>query len=153
LILFKKNLPAVRVVVATALCFLAPFVPTKQTRGDPGSPQKDKVYQRSTDPSLYVGSEACQSCHEDTPTKGFYKNYEASPHFVTTLDTKKGRNGTDARHVTVQAKSTWKAAGTRRRFSHSRMRVQEKSAQDASIVTNMARNIAITEGLPTYKIT
>jgi len=47
-------------------------------------------YERPTDPSLYVGSETCKSCHEDTPSKDFYKHYEASPHFVTTLDSKKG---------------------------------------------------------------
>lgn len=88
--LFKRSLPAVRIVAAAAMCFLAPFVPTKQSRGDPGSPQKAKTYQRPTDPALYVGSEVCQSCHADTPTKDFYKNYEASPHFVTTMDTKRG---------------------------------------------------------------
>jgi cytochrome c5 len=38
----------------------------------------------------YVGSETCKTCHEDMPSKGFYKNFEDSPHFVTTLDTKKG---------------------------------------------------------------
>jgi DmsE family decaheme c-type cytochrome len=76
--------------VAAALCFLAAVVPTKQSRSDPGPPQKAKAYQRPTDASLYVGSQVCKSCHEDTPTKDFYKNYEASPHFVTTMDTKKG---------------------------------------------------------------
>jgi len=85
LTLFKKSLPA----VAAALCFLAAVVPTKQSRGDPGSPQKAKTYQRPTDRSLYVGSDVCKSCREDTPNKDFYKNYEASPHFVTTMDTKR----------------------------------------------------------------
>ena len=47
-------------------------------------------YTRATDASLYVGTETCKTCHEDMPSKDFYKNYEASPHFVTTLDTKKG---------------------------------------------------------------
>ncbi|HXM95254.1 MAG TPA: DmsE family decaheme c-type cytochrome, partial [Candidatus Dormibacteraeota bacterium] len=37
------------------------------------------------DPSQYVGAETCKTCHED-----MYKNFEATPHFVTTLDTKKG---------------------------------------------------------------
>lgn len=45
---------------------------------------------RPTDPSLYVGSEVCKTCHEDMPSKGFFKTYEDSPHFVTTLDTRKG---------------------------------------------------------------
>jgi len=47
-------------------------------------------YARVTDASQYVGSETCKTCHEDMPAKDFFKNYEASPHFVTTLDTKKG---------------------------------------------------------------
>jgi DmsE family decaheme c-type cytochrome len=66
----------------------------------PGLAKKDKdktkpsqqvgEYQRPTDPSLYVGSETCKTCHEDMPSKDFFKNYESSPHYVTTLDTKKG---------------------------------------------------------------
>ena len=38
----------------------------------------------------YVGAETCKTCHEDMPHKEFFKNYEGSPHFATTLDTKKG---------------------------------------------------------------
>jgi DmsE family decaheme c-type cytochrome len=40
--------------------------------------------------SDYLGSESCKGCHEDMPTHGFYKKFEESRHFVTTLDTKKG---------------------------------------------------------------
>ncbi len=40
--------------------------------------------------SDYVGEETCKTCHEDMPSKGFYKTFEMSPHFVTTMDTKKG---------------------------------------------------------------
>lgn len=40
--------------------------------------------------SDYVGAETCKTCHEDMPTKGFYKTFEQSAHFVTTMDTKKG---------------------------------------------------------------
>ncbi len=47
-------------------------------------------YSRPTDPALYVGSEACKSCHEDLPVKGFFKSFEDSPHFATILNTKKG---------------------------------------------------------------
>src|SRR5277367_3593337 len=57
------------------------------------SPQKSNqtaAYQRPTDPSLYVGEETCKTCHADLPTPGFVKSYEDSPHYVTTLDTKKG---------------------------------------------------------------
>ena len=53
----------------------------------------------------YVGSETCKTCHEDRPSKGFYRDFEASPHFVTTLDTKKGpeRQGCEACHGTGKA--------------------------------------------------
>ena len=40
--------------------------------------------------SDYVGEETCKTCHEDMPSKGFYKTFSESRHFVTTLDTKKG---------------------------------------------------------------
>ena len=40
--------------------------------------------------SDYVGEEVCKTCHEDMPSKGFYKTFSESRHFVTTLDTKKG---------------------------------------------------------------
>src|SRR5258708_33541980 len=62
-----------------------------QQRGNKSqSARQSKTYERPTDPSLYVGSENCKTCHEDMPSKGFYKTYEDSPHYVTTLDTKKG---------------------------------------------------------------
>ncbi len=51
---------------------------------------QEKKYVRPSDLSLYVGSETCRTCHEDMPSKGFYKSYEDSRHFVTTLDTKRG---------------------------------------------------------------
>ena len=57
-------------------------------KSKPGSPQK--AWERPTDPALYVGTDTCKTCHEDMPTKGFFKTYEDSPHYVTTLDTKKG---------------------------------------------------------------
>jgi DmsE family decaheme c-type cytochrome len=57
-------------------------------KSKPGA--QEKKYARPTDPSLYVGEETCKTCHEDMPSKDFYKTYEASPHFVTTMDTKKG---------------------------------------------------------------
>src|ERR1700689_4727432 len=53
------------------------------------SPQTQK-YVGPSDPSLYVGSETCKTCHADMPSKDFFSHFEASPHFVTTLDTKKG---------------------------------------------------------------
>jgi DmsE family decaheme c-type cytochrome len=53
-------------------------------------PEQAQKYVRPSDPSLYVGADTCKTCHEDMPTKGFYKSYEDSPHFVTTLDSKRG---------------------------------------------------------------
>jgi DmsE family decaheme c-type cytochrome len=47
-------------------------------------------YVGPSDPSLYVGSETCKTCHADMPSKDFFNHFEASPHFLTTLDTKKG---------------------------------------------------------------
>ncbi|MGC2852432.1 MAG: DmsE family decaheme c-type cytochrome, partial [Candidatus Acidiferrum sp.] len=44
----------------------------------------------ASEASKYVGAETCKTCHADMPTKDFYSNYESSPHFVTTLETKKG---------------------------------------------------------------
>jgi DmsE family decaheme c-type cytochrome len=49
-----------------------------------------KAYEQPSDPSLYVGEETCKTCHADMPSKGFVEHFESSPHFVTTLDTKKG---------------------------------------------------------------
>lgn len=60
----------------------------KATKQD--SSKQTKKYERPSDASLYVGSETCKTCHENMPSKGFYKNYEDSQHFATTLDTKKG---------------------------------------------------------------
>jgi DmsE family decaheme c-type cytochrome len=53
------------------------------------SAQTQKDVARS-DPLLYVGSETCKTCHADMPSKDFFNHFEASPHFLTTLDTKKG---------------------------------------------------------------
>src|ERR1700693_6003638 len=55
-----------------------------------GGQEQGKKYERVTDASQYVGSETCKTCHEDMPSKDFYKNYATSPHYATTLDTKKG---------------------------------------------------------------
>jgi hypothetical protein len=50
-----------------------------------GSDSAGRRYERSTDPSLYVGTETCKTCHED-----IVKNFETTPHFVTTLENKRG---------------------------------------------------------------
>jgi len=50
--------------------------------------------------SEYVGADTCKTCHEDMPSKGFYKTFEESRHYVTTLDTKRGAeyHGCEACH-------------------------------------------------------
>ncbi len=39
----------------------------------------------SADPSNYVGADTCKTCHED-----IYKNFETTPHWKTTYDTRRG---------------------------------------------------------------
>jgi len=75
----------------TALVGAALIVMTTSAAADKAKHgDQEKKYARPTDASLYVGAETCKTCHEDMPSKGFYKTYEDSPHFVTTLDTKRG---------------------------------------------------------------
>jgi DmsE family decaheme c-type cytochrome len=59
--------------------------PQSQESSDKKKPMKQEgaLYQRPTDPSLYVGSETCKQCHED-----LYKNFETTPHFATTMEGK-----------------------------------------------------------------
>ncbi len=42
------------------------------------------------DQSQYIGVENCKACHEDLPTKDYFKNFEATPHWKTTLETRRG---------------------------------------------------------------
>jgi DmsE family decaheme c-type cytochrome len=76
--------------LAGFLCAILSVIPSLAQNNKTKPAGQDKTYERPTDPALYVGSETCKTCHEDMPSKGFYKAYEDSPHFVTTLDTKKG---------------------------------------------------------------
>lgn len=71
-------------------CVLTAPGRAQQDQKKSASARQTKSYERPTNPSLYVGAETCKTCHEDMPTKGFFKSYEDSPHYVTTLDTKKG---------------------------------------------------------------
>ena len=49
----------------------------------PKSSAKPQKYDAPTDPSSYVGAETCKACHED-----IYNNFETTPHFVTTMESK-----------------------------------------------------------------
>lgn len=89
----KRRLISIAMLTLLAVvCGLAALLPANAQND--GKKQKEAAkassYQRVTDPSQYVGAETCKTCHEDMPSKGFFKGYEDSPHFVTTLDTKRG---------------------------------------------------------------
>jgi len=57
---------------------------------DKAKPVPPAQSKQATDTSQYVGVDVCKSCHEDLPSKGFIKNFEATPHYKTMLDTKRG---------------------------------------------------------------
>lgn len=88
----RRYLPISIPIVAGLALVSVLVVPgrAQQSRKKSPSAHQSKTYERPTDASLYVGSEACKTCHEDMPSPGFYKHYEDSPHFVTTLDTRRG---------------------------------------------------------------
>src|SRR5438270_13246526 len=84
---------------SAAIVLMLLILPASAVWGGPRSKDKDKNQEKQTaqaqveapaDPSQYVGPEVCKTCHEDMPSKGFYKSFEDSRHYVTTLDTKKG---------------------------------------------------------------
>ena len=56
---------------------------SQTTKDNPKAPAQSGKYVRPTDPSLYVGSEVCKTCHED-----LYKTFETGPHFTTTIESK-----------------------------------------------------------------
>jgi len=62
---------------------------SKKSAQAQAKPEPVHRYARSNDPSLYVGTETCKTCHEDMPAKNFYKDFEATPHSIT-LESKKG---------------------------------------------------------------
>lgn len=74
----------------TVLAVRARPANTNSTKDKSKTTTQTKKYVPPSDPSLYVGSETCKTCHADMPSKDFFNHFEASPHFVTTLDTKKG---------------------------------------------------------------
>jgi DmsE family decaheme c-type cytochrome len=75
---------------AILLCGLSAAVQGQQKTNKTDASKQIKPYEQPSDQSLYVGSETCKTCHEDMPSQGFFKNFENSPHFATTLDTTKG---------------------------------------------------------------
>ena len=90
----KRGLLSVLVVIAFSCAVMAAGPPGRNGPGkDKNKSEQEsaqKAWERPTDPALYVGTDTCKTCHENMPTEGFFKTYENSPHFVTTLDTKRG---------------------------------------------------------------
>src|SRR5471030_2279781 len=78
----KKMTPLIA-IGTVIVCLAAGLSAADKTKA--GSDSEAKRYQRPTDPSLYVGAETCKTCHED-----IFKNFETTPHFVTTLQNKRG---------------------------------------------------------------
>jgi hypothetical protein len=88
----RRKKPRTVFLLALGFVFVAAVLSLGgQLRGQTSANKSEqKRYVRQTDPSLYVGSETCKTCHEDMPVKGFFKSFEDSPHYVSTLDSKKG---------------------------------------------------------------
>jgi cytochrome c5 len=93
----KTILGATRSSLLAVLLFslsfgLAVRVSARPPAQDAAKPAGDQEKSQAATPAAasgdYVGSETCKTCHEDMPSQGFYKDFEDSPHFVTTLDTK-----------------------------------------------------------------
>ena len=136
-------------ILAGAMLLLAAMVPgrAQQSGSTPDSSKQAKKYERLTDPSLYVGAETCKTCHEDMPVKDFFKNYEASPHFVTTLDTKKGPewHGCEACHG--PGKAHVDGGGDKTKIFTFKTPRRRSSARGAWIAISMGKNTA-TSGVP-----
>src|SRR5580698_9219481 len=58
----------------------------KPSSSDTSAPSaQTKTVPAATGPFEYVGAQVCETCHQD-----IYNNWEKSPHWKTTLDTKAG---------------------------------------------------------------
>ena len=52
-------------------------------KSDKKQPQNVAAYVAPSDPSLYVGSDTCKTCHDE-----LYVGFQQSVHFATTMDAK-----------------------------------------------------------------
>ena len=147
-------------ILAGLLLLPAGVVPGKahQPAAKPDTPKPGKKqanqgvkYERVTDPSLYVGSETCKTCHEDMPTKDFFKNYESSPHYATTLDTKRGPewHGCEACHG--PGKDHVEGRGDKTKSSPSKTLCLPIRARAAYDVISMTTSMATSTGPLTWQ--
>ena len=88
--LLRAKSSRLALVTCVLLSLASPRSLLAQTAAPAGKSKHPEAYAQPTDPALYVGSETCKTCHENMPAQDFFKHYEDSPHFATTLDTRKG---------------------------------------------------------------
>lgn len=105
-------------------------------------------YERPTDPSLYVGAETCKTCHED-----IFKNFETTPHFVTTLENKRGPEWQGCEACHGPARNMLKAAATRPRYLLSKAFLLRHPVRAAWTATPTEKSTAILRAPPICKIT
>jgi DmsE family decaheme c-type cytochrome len=92
-LLSKRELSAFAVALAVFLLLVALGSSAAPAAGPPDRAPKDAKAtpaQAQQATSQYIGLEACKTCHEDMPSKGFFKNFETTPHWKTTYDTRRG---------------------------------------------------------------
>jgi DmsE family decaheme c-type cytochrome len=80
------RLPISYLLAVLILALVAPFAHSgdkKNAARQTKSADQAKAYVAPTDPNLYVGDDTCKACHEDS-----YKQFETTPHFVTTMEGK-----------------------------------------------------------------
>ena len=74
----SKRFGSFLVIAAAVLLFLGAGSLSAADRAQAKKPSTPAV-----DASKYVGADTCKSCHEDAPSKNFYKNFEVTPHWKT----------------------------------------------------------------------
>src|SRR5579885_2019745 len=138
----KRGLLLLLSIIVFSFTVLAAGPPGSNGPGKDKSSSPQKAWERPTNPNLYVGSDTCKTCHEDMPTKGFYKSFEDSRHFLTTLDTKKGPewHGCEACHG--PGKEHVEGGGDKTKIFTSRTPPPPTSARAASAATNTAPSTA-----------
>jgi DmsE family decaheme c-type cytochrome len=79
----KKNFLLILLIVVAALLLIGPVSARAAT--DKTKPAAAKPPARQKDLSKYVGSDVCQSCHDEV-----YKKFETTPHWKTMTDKRAG---------------------------------------------------------------
>ncbi len=85
-----RKLMLLSIGLAVVLLFSLLMAGAGQLSAGDGQQAKRPTPAPAKDASQYVGAETCKGCHEDVPSKNFYKNFEATPHWRTTLGAIRG---------------------------------------------------------------